>query len=341
MKKKFLALALLFVTLGASAQDGKKLNIALETRADLAYTAVEGKTSKGESGFGGYIQNIIIKGELSPSFSYAYRQRLNKWNKDASYFDSVDWVFLNYHAGERFTFTVGKTPVGVAGWELDLAPIDCFFLSSYNYHYNPYQWGGSVTYNFANGSDNLMLQMVESPFQREYIARSGELAKMFGYSLKWGGRHGLWEPNWSVNFLEYAPGKMINYISLGNRFYFGDKVKLELDYMNRASGSKQFLGQNFTLVGNLIYQPIKELELYAKGTWDLNKTDSPADYVVTAGTDIKRVGGGIHYYPLKDNRVRLHANYSYSFGTNTQTNPYVRDQLSMLNMGITWRVKIY
>lgn len=339
--KKIFALALLFVALSVSAQERKPINISMETRADLAYTALEGKTSKGETGFGGYILNLIVKGKLSPNFSYAYRQRLNKWNQNASYFDSVDWVFLNYIPSERLTFTIGKTPVGVAGWELDLAPIDCFFLSSYNYHYNPYQWGGSITYNFKNGHDNLMLQVVESPFQREYIARSGELANMLGYSLKWGGRHGIWEPNWSLNLMEYAPGKMINYISLGNRFYFGDKVKLEVDYMNRANESKQFFGKNFTLVGNLIYQPIEQLELYGKGTWDLNKTDSPADYVVTAGTDIKRVGAGIHYYPLKDRSVRIHGNYSYSFGTNTQAAPYVRNQLSMLNMGITWRVKIY
>lgn len=339
--KKILALASLFVAITLSAQDRRPISISMETRADVAYTALEGKTSKGETGIGGYILNLIIKGELSPNFSYAYRQRFNKWNQSASYFDSVDWIFLNYHANDRFTLTAGKMPVGVAGWELDLAPIDCFFLSSFNYHYNPYQWGGSITYNFGNGTDNLMAQVVESPFQQAYIARSGAAANMFGYSLKWMGRHGLWEPNWSINFMEYAPRKMINYISLGNRFYFGDKVKFELDYMNRASSGKHFFGKNFTLVGNLIYQPIEQLELYGKGTWDLNKSDSASDYVVTDGTDIKRVGAGIHYYPLKDRSIRLHGNYSYSFGTNTQADPYVRNQLSMLNMGVTWRIKIY
>lgn len=339
--KKLLALAVLLVTLTTSAQESKNINIAMEARTDIGYTSLEGKTSKGETGIGGYILNLIIKGDLSPNFSYAYRQRLNKWNHNASYFDSVDWVFLNYIASERWTFTIGKTPVGVAGWELDLAPIDCFFLSSFNYHYNPYQWGGSVTYYFDNSSDNLMFQIVESPFQREYIARSGEAANMFGYSLKWGGRHGIWEPNWSINLFEYAPGKMINYVSLGNRFYFGDKVKLEVDYMNRASSGKQFFGRDFTLVGQLTYQPIEQLELYGKGTWDLNKTDTSADYVVTSGTNIKRVGLGIHYYPLKNRNVRIHGNYSYSFGTNTQADPYVRNQLSMVNIGFTSRLKIY
>lgn len=330
----------MLLCLSASAQEEKIVNISLEQRTDLEYTKVDGVRSKEETGFRGYIMNLIIKGQISPSFSYAYRQRLNAINKNAAFFDTIDWVFLNYHANSHLTFTIGKAPVGVAGWELDLAPIDCFFLSSFNYHYAPYQWGGSATYTFPGTTDNLMVQIVESPFKHNYAVLSGGVENMYGYSLKWGGRHGIWEPNWSANLMEYAPGKFINYLSLGNRLHFTDQLQLELDYMNRASEGKDFLAKDFTLVGRLAYQPTTKWNMYVKGTWDVNKTESSADYVVTPGTDIVRVGGGVEYYPLASKNIRLHGNYSYSVGTNTQPNPFVRDRLSMLNLGVTWRLKI-
>lgn len=55
----------------------------------------------------------------------------------------------------------------------------------------------------------------------------------------WNGSHGFFDAIYSVNMMEYLPGRFINYISLGNKFTF-DKVALELDVMNRASSHQTF-----------------------------------------------------------------------------------------------------
>lgn len=331
-------LLLLCSTTVAFAQRENPISVSTEARSDLMYTSLGKDIVKGESGFKGYIFNLILKGEISPRFSYMYRQRLNSLNRDLSFFDSVDMMFLNYHMTPNLSLTAGKGPVFVGGWELDLAPIDCFFLSSFNYHYSPYQWGVSMAYAFPK--DILSVQLCQSPFQATYVQHSGQPANLFAYSLKWYGRHGFYEPNWSVNMMEYAPGNFINYISLGNKFHIARNLQLELDYMNRAAKGHQFFAQDFTLVGKVNYQPIEKLNLYAKGTYDLNKTESDADLIVVKGTDIVRVGGGIEYYPLRNKNVRLHGIYSYSFGRNPQPQAFVRDNLSMLNIGVTWRVKV-
>lgn len=341
MRRVLFITLILLGTLLVDAQNHRFINISMESRNDYLYTTLDRERQNAETGFKGYILNMIIRGEISSNFSYMYRQRLNAINRNTSFFDSIDMLFLNYHATDQVKLSVGKAPVFIGGWELDLAPIDCFFLSSFNYQYSPYQWGVSVEYSFPGSGDALAFQFSQSPFQADYVALTQFPANMYAYSLKWQGRHGFFEPNWSVNMLEYAPGKFINYISLGNRFHISDQVQLEVDYMNRAIGSNQrFVGDNFTLVGKLKYQPIEQLNIYAKGTYDLNRSENDADMMVVRGTDLVRVGGGIEYYPLRDRSVRLHGHYSYSFGTNPLENAYVRDKLSMLNVGVSWRVNV-
>ena len=48
----------------------------------------------------------------------------------------------------------------------------------------------------------------------------------------------------------------------------------------------------------------------------------------------------MEYFPLTDQRVRLHANYSYAFGKNTNENGYLKDKQSMIDLGVTWRMKV-
>ena len=56
--------------------------------------------------------------------------------------------------------------------------------------------------------------------------------------------------------------------------------------------------------------------------------------------EITRVGAGVEFFPLKDDRVRLHANYSYAFGHNTTPHAVVRPKQSYFDIGLTWRMKI-
>lgn len=119
----------------ATAQNNKPLNLTVEARGDYQYTSVDGEKDKDQSGFKGNIVDFVLKGDLSPKFSYAYRQRLNGINKDYTFFDATDWLYLKYKPTNNLSLIAGKYIVLVAGWELYPAPIDCYFLSEFCYNF--------------------------------------------------------------------------------------------------------------------------------------------------------------------------------------------------------------
>lgn len=333
-------LLLLLCSTLSMAQESKQPQISFEARADYQRTDLAGEHLKEQSGFEGYILNFILNGNISPEFSYKYRQRLNGINRTTNFFDATDWIYLTYKPSERFSISGGKQVVYVGGWELDKAPIDCYFLSEYCYHFNCYQWGVSLGYQLASGHDSFLLQMCQSPFRSTYKAMTNTSPEMYAYNLAWYGHHGFYQPIWTVNFMEYAPGKFVNYLSFGNRFRITERLTFDLDFMNRASAGQKIVGEDFTVVGEVSYRPLDQLCLFARASHDSNSTDSPADLCVLPGTHITRVGGGVEYFPLRDKRVRLHAFYSYAMGENTHPAAVVKDRLSLFNIGLTWRIKV-
>ena len=116
--------------------------------------------------------------------------------------------------------------IGIGGFEYDLAPIDVYFFSGFCSNVTSYAFGGSVGYALS-GNDQLTAQMCESPFSTAYD-------DIYAYNLLWQGKHGCWSTLYSLNMVEYMPGKFVNYIALGNQFNLGD-VTLTLDLMNRAT----------------------------------------------------------------------------------------------------------
>ena len=94
--KSIIALVFLWISTIAMAQETKPVSLQFEARADYQRTDIDGKHIKNESGFKGYIVNIILKGDISPKFSYAFRNRLNGINKDYNFFNSTDWLYLKY-----------------------------------------------------------------------------------------------------------------------------------------------------------------------------------------------------------------------------------------------------
>lgn len=338
--KSIIASLLLLSSVTAMAQEAKPVNLNLEARADYQRTRIDGKNIKAESGFKGYIVNIIVKGDISPKFSYAFRNRLNGINKDYNFFNSTDWLYLKYKPSKNFAFVAGKQIVLVAGYELVPAPIDCYFLSEFCYNFPCYQWGVAGEYVSNSGNDMLSVQICTSPYQKMYEAKSGNAAEMYAYNLFWNGRHGIWETYWSANMLEYAPHKYINYISLGNKFHLADNVQIELDYWNRAASGQGFIGKDCSIVGQLSYQPTEKLNVFAKASYEVNNAGTDADVALTDGTELTRVGAGVEYYPLKEKNVRVHGYYSYAFGKNTNPNGVVQDKMSQFNVGVTWRGKV-
>lgn len=152
---------------------------------------------------------------------------------------------------------------------------------------------------------------------------------MYSLHITWYGRHGIWQPIWSFSLMEYAPGDYAQYLILGNRIHLTDRLFVDLDYVNRAMKGQPYFATDFTLVGEMTYRPIDELHLILRASHDANTGSSTPDYCVYPGTKITQVAGGLEYYPLSDQRVRLHAYYGHSMGENTHPTPFNVNQLSL------------
>ena len=157
----------------------------------------------------------------------------------------------------------------------------------------------------------------------------------------WNGNHGWFKSIYSVNLIEYAPGRYINYIALGNRFSF-EKVALELDVMNRASRHQAFFFKDMSVMGEISYRPNGKWNLFGKVTYDVNKTKTNADMCVLPGTELKMVGGGIEFTPLvnRNHLLRFHANLFYSWGKNANDADLMQNKTTIVDIGVKWNMNL-
>ncbi|MBR1468587.1 MAG: porin [Prevotella sp.] len=325
--------ALAFSTF-SQAQETGKLNLRFEARGDYQREYVDGDVVDDETGFKGKFLNFMMTGNLTKNLSYAFRHRLNKTSLNSSFFNATDFLYLDWRATDWLSLSAGKQIVYIGGYEYDRAPIDLYFCSEFWQQVPCYEWGVSAAYHFNNDADQLIFQVCESPFRN--FAQNRDV---YSYNLLWMGKHGFLSTLWSVNMIEYAKGKYINYIALGNEVKVSDQLKAEIDFMNRATDHQTFLLKDCSVMAEVSYMPTKKVNVFAKVTYDVNNTDNDGDYTVTSGSELTRFGGGVEFYPLADDRLRLHANYSYVTGTNTNPDGVLRNKQSVVDVGLTWRLK--
>ena len=337
MKWLTLCAMLTLVAQSMKAQEQQLVEkLSVETRGDYSRDYHDGHYRQDHSGFQGRYLNVLMNGRINSQFSYSYRQRLNKASLDAGFFNATDWMFLDYKPSERWTLSAGKQVIDIGGYEYDYAPINIFFSSEYWNQTGCYAWGASVAYK-PTEDDVVRAQICQSPYRELERLKDKDL---YSFNLMWYGTHAFWGTKWSVNMVQWDNGHYISYIALGNEFRFSDKVSLELDYMNRATNRHTFFFRDCSVMGQLNVQPMSRLKFFAKATYDVNHTADAADYTVLPGTEMTRVGGGIEFFPLGDDRVRLHANYCYSFGTNTNPDAVMLDKHSVVDLGLTWRLHV-
>lgn len=332
MKNILCTLVLLCMAQFAAAQDDL-LNFGIEVRADYQREYMNGDPVKDNCGFKGKYLNIRLDGNITDKFSYSYRQRLNKFSKDYTFFDATDWIYLKYQITPKWDITAGKLVVGIGGYEYDRAPIDLYITSEYWNNIPCYRFGVNLGFSVTE-NDKLLAQFAESPFRKK-----GE--DTYGYSLMWYGSHGWFNTIYSVNMFEYLPGKYINYIALGNKFTFGD-VNIELDYINRATSGQTFFFEDCSVIGQVAYAPHHKWDLFAKASYCVNNSGKEADFCVLDGTDMTRIGGGIEFYPLPNENkdLRLHLVASHAFGRNSNPAGTVLPSQNYFDIGVKWKMNL-
>jgi hypothetical protein len=330
-----IALAAL-LSLSAKAQESEVMNLRFEVRADYMQEYRNDNKIHDNSGFKGKYLNIRMDGKITEGLTYSFRHRLNRLNSIENFFNATDWITLNYTTG-NWGFSAGKQVVGIGGYEYDGAPIDLYFCSEYWNHIACYQFGVSSSYTINDGNDSFLLQFCESPFRTNSLNSANR--EMFAYNLMWYGKHDWFSTMYSVNMIEYLPGRFINYIALGNQFTFGD-FRLQLDLMNRATRASDFLGKDFSIMSELKWQAHECLNIFAKCTYDINRSDAIGDFCVAPGTEMLRIGGGIEYFPIRTYKdLRFHLNCCYTDGTGP-AGTALRPEQTIIDAGVTWKVSL-
>lgn len=330
-----LILALLaLISTSALAQESGLMSLRFEVRADYMQEYQSGSKIHGNSGFKGRYLNIRMDGNITQGLSYSFRHRLNRLNSDENFFNATDWITLNYNKS-NWNFSAGKQVVAIGGYEYDRAPIDLYFCSEYWNNIACYQFGASTSYTTDKGNDTFLLQFCQSPFRKSSL--NTESRELYAYNFMWYGTHDFFSTMYSVNMIEYLPGRFIKYIALGNQFSFGD-CRLQLDLMNRASDLKDFIGKDMSIMTEFLWKACERLNVIAKFTYDINSTDSPGDLCVLPGTDIIRAGAVIEYFPIKTYKdLRIHLSCCHTDGTSPAT-AALRPKQTIADAGITWKV---
>ena len=353
MKKTFTkilcaALAMLSVSAVCAQQGYEKSNeifrLGVEARFDYLHQALEGKQNYDASGFKVRYFNLRMDGQITPKFTYSWRQRFNNINTASDFVHNTDWLHLTYKPTANWAISAGKQVVMIGGFEYDRAPMDVYFCSEYWNNVNCFQLGVSASYITDEG-DALTFQICQSPYHkmvRNYDDLGNKIGDLYAYNLYWSGTEDFYTAIHSVNFVEYERGKFDTYITLGNQFKFGD-AKIEIDIMDRGVTFEELWGDNFSIMFEADYLIAKRVNVFAKVTYDKVGEEYPAGLFVSPGTEMTRVGGGVEYYPLgaMGNRdIRLHAAYAYNIGTNTNLYGVARDKGSFFTFGLTWKIDV-
>ena len=343
------AVAALSLTSVAAQQGYEKDNeifrLGVESRFDYIREALDGDEIYEASGFKARYFNLRMDGQIAPKFTYSWRQRFSRPNEDASFVNSTDWLHLTYRPDANWAISAGKQVVMIGGWEYDRAPIDIYYCSEYWNNVNCFALGASVTYTTDKGNDSFTFQICQSPYDKmsnNYKIEENKkikLGDLYAYNLYYMGSHGCYTALHSVNFSAYAPGKYTAYVVLGNQFKSGNAT-LQLDIMNRGITAGELLFQNYSIMTEFSYLFGERVNAFAKVTYDKVGADYATGLFVYPNTDIKRIGGGIEFYPmghLGNRDVRLHAAYVYNIGKN-HDGGVAQDKGSFFTFGLTWRI---
>ena len=305
-----------------STDGGFHIDVGLDTRFDFDYTRREDDTHS--SGFHGRYLNVTVDGSINRYLDFHLRQRLNRFGdmKDDA-FGATDWVYIDYHPTPQWILSGGKQVVAIGGMEYDANPINIYFASRFWNNIGCYQFGVSGAYRFNGGCHSVLAQVCNSPYQP--IGES-----CLAYNLMWQGKMGRVSTLWSVNAIEFSPGRWANFIALGTRVDIAGAYA-EVDLMNRYSGHSRYWLGDWSAIGKICVAAGRHVDIFAKGGYERFRPELGAEATV----DKPFYGIGAEYYPLKGSRdLRLHV-----VADVTHDNTGVRS--TQISAGLKWEVSVF
>lgn len=300
--------------------------VSIDTRATFHQEVRAGKYG---THFQGDYLNLHILGHLTDNISLRIRQRLNKKIDESNPFNATDFLWLKWQINPKWAITAGKQAIMIGGYEIDSPPIDVYYYGAFsNNLYQYYAFGVSATWTPAPGQ-NISFQFCPSPV-------SPGTQNAYSYNLYWNGHIGSkWITTWSYNLVEDVYNHRMNYVALGNKFVFGPLV-VDVDFIDRFSIHQPNPLSDWSLIGKAILSLGKwnlctKVGYERNGAANVDPDGISYDVTLEAGHKYLYGGAGVEYFPLGNDKLRLHLAY---FRDN-------HDDLHNLDLGITWRFTIY
>lgn len=300
--KQFLLTAL-FLLAALIPAKGQVDQFYLEARAGYAGAISGGKYN---GGFNADHLNLILGGHITPSVSYYWRQRFTKPLYDPkNALNATDMLWIQWQASERWAFQAGKMAIMAGGYEFDDAPVDLYYWNLFSERTpQVYALGACAWYTLTPGQQ-LSLQVCQSPLA------AGQATLLHAGLLWHGGFAPWWQTMWGVNWVDDPAHLGVCWLGLGNRLEAGP-LAIELDFMYRHSLRQGAPKANLSSVCKLDLT-LSNWTIFAKGGADYNAADNANadgtswDPIVPAGTRYFYAGGGLEFFPLRNDDMRLHA----------------------------------
>ena len=387
--KKIILLTLLFVPATIMAQQDKDASAGEETlfekvtkiekKQDNFHFLLNMNNSFDYNQADGEFQNakfnmrqlrIEAKGNINDTFSFRWRQRLNRNNTPASDgidnmpSSSIDVAGIGVKASDKFSMFIGKQCAAYGGIEFDLNPIEIYEYSDMVDYMSNFLTGANFQFQL-NPNHQLQLQVLDS--------RSASMSDMYGegyaqskvplvYTVNWNGSFGgVFNTRWSYSLMSQADGYQSHYIALGNEVNI-DKFNAFFDVMymregidregivsgilgNHAHGGHLNDAEYLSFVMKAQYRFNPQWNIFVKGMLE-NEGLSKANGSLKDGKYRTALGylAGLEYYPLKNSNLHFFLTYvgrHYSYTDQAKALGCDDYSTNRISLGYIWQLPMF
>ena len=313
---------------------------------------------------------IEAKGNINKTFSFRWRQRLNRNNSpapdgiDNMPTSSIDVAGIGVKTSDVFSMFLGKQCAAYGGIEFDLNPIEIYEYSDMVDYMSNFLTGANFQFQL-NPNHQLQLQVLDS--------RSASMEDMYGlgydhskvpllYTVNWNGSFGgVFNTRWSYSIMSQAEGYQSHYIALGNELNL-DKFNAFFDVMYMREGidregivtgivgpkddqGHQNDAEYLSFVMKAQYRISPKWNVFVKGMLE-NEGLSKASGVLEKGKYRTAYGylAGIEYYPLQNSNLHFFLTYvgrHYSYTDRAKVYGNENYSTNRISLGYIWQLPMF
>ena len=313
---------------------------------------------------------IEAKGNINKTFSFRWRQRLNRNNSpapdgiDNMPASSIDVAGIGVNTSDVFSMFLGKQCAAYGGIEFDLNPIEIYEYSDMVDYMSNFLTGANFQFQL-NPNHQLQLQVLDS--------RSASMEDMYGlgydhskvpllYTVNWNGSFGgVFNTRWSYSIMSQAEGYQSHYIALGNELNL-DKFNAFFDVMYMREGidregivtgivgpkddqGHQNDAEYLSFVMKAQYRISPKWNVFVKGMLE-NEGLSKASGVLEKGKYRTAYGylAGIEYYPLQNSNLHFFLTYvgrHYSYTDRAKVYGNENYSTNRISLGYIWQLPMF